>query len=306
MRRPSDRTRTRIAACAASFALHALGVFGAAHVSWDAFEPEAVAPIEVVWMSELRMPALAVVPIRPVPPQRPPPPEPEFVPEPPEPAPPAEAEPDDSIAEPTVDDELEPEPAPPEPERAAPEPETDSPVDAPERTFVITREQLEEAQRRAIEALREQREREEQYLTFSLDDLVERPPPEEPGPSESIFEAAERYRGRGGPSVLSPGAARTRVGRALAQFCNALTGGFGFGFGGRNFATFCAEPGESPKLFAHLKPAYLRSRPVCREVQMAVAAVDAEAATTIKCELVEQDGSATPEENDLQEEYDLQ
>jgi len=37
-----------------------------------------------------------------------------------------------------------------------------------------------------------------------------------------------------------------------------------------------------------------------------VAAVDAEAATTIKCELVEQDGSATPEENDLQEEYDLQ
>src|SRR5690606_40984888 len=82
----------------------------------------------------------------------------------------------------------------------------------------------------------------------------------------------------------------TRIGGALAELCNALTGGFGLGFGGRNFASVCAEQGESPKLFAHLKPAYLRSRPVCREVQTGTAAADTEA-PTIKCELVEQDAT---------------
>jgi len=314
MRRPSDRTRTRIAACGASLALHALVVVGVAHLSWDVAEHDARPPIEAIWLTELRTPDLALVRIIPEPPERPAPleplperevaavppeplPEPEVVPVPPAPEPLVEPEQRDadSSAE-SRDEESDAEAVPSsDPERAVP----DASADDPASRFAFTEAQLEEARRRAIEAIREQREREENYLTFSLDDLIDAPPPEEPGPSESIFEAAERYRGRGGASVLSPGAARTRIGRALAELCNALTGGFGLGFGGRNFASVCAEQGESPKLFAHLKPAYLRSRPVCREVQTGTAAADTEA-PTIKCELVEQDATTRPEEHDLE------
>ena len=84
-----------------------------------------------------------------------------------------------------------------------------------------------------------------------------------------VLTEAQRFGSRGGPSILSPNNARTRVGRALADFCNALTGGFGISLGGLSLGSVCAEPGESAKLFAHLKPAYLRSRPVCTEVEPA-------------------------------------
>lgn len=321
MRRPSDRTRRRLAACAGSLALHALVLVGVARLSWDAVERDVRPPVEVVWLTELRTSDLAVARIAPErPPESPPelpappepspepesvptpaetvPPPPEPVPPPPEPAPRADTERSDDEPRPErppAEDDAAAEAAPaPEPERAAPSTEDDR-----VSSFVVTEADLEEAWQRALEAMREQREREERYLTFSLDDLVEAPPPEEPGPEESIFEAAERYRGGGGRSVLSPGAARTRVGRALAEFCNALTGGFALGLAGFNLATFCADPGESAKLFAHIKPSYLRSRPVCREVVTATATADADT-PTIKCELVEQDAPAGPEELDLQ------
>jgi len=300
-------------AWAASLALHALLIIGTLHVSWDTVERDATRPIEAVWLSELRIPDPAVVPVAPerpsdVPPELPSPrtepvsappdtesapPEPASEPAPPKPAPLAEPErPDaDTRAEsPPAEDAAAAEAArTPEPERAAPE----APRDDTTRGFVVTEADLEEAWQRALEAMREEREREEGYLTFSLDDLIEAPPPDEEGPSESIFEAAERYRGSAGRSVLSPGAARTRIGRALAEFCNALTGGFALGLNGLGLASVCADPGESPKLFAHIKPSYLRSRPVCTEVE--TGSTDAEA-PTIKCELVEQDAMARPEQ----------
>ena len=266
--------------------------------------PEAEPPAESV--PQAQFPALAPAP----PPRAPAPPPPESAPPPPESAPPppepasplTEPEPTLTEPEPTL---TEPEPTLPEPEPTeepgqagvaptAPTPGAPLPdpaADDAARGFVVTEADLEEAWRRAVEEAREQREREERYLTFSLDDLVDAPPPEEPGPSESIFEAAERFRGRGGPSVLSPTNARTRVGRAVAELCNALTGGFGVGLNGIGVATFCAEGGESAKLFAHIKPAYLRSRPVCTEVQTAAMAAEG-VPPSIKCELVEADALA--------------
>jgi len=327
MPRSGDRKKTLVAACAGSLALHALVIAGAARVSFNAAEREQARVIDVVWLAELPIadrsraetpmvapaePAAEIMPDRataPAPatlPERETLPEPEALPDdrppatetqppaPPEPAPDAERETAESEA---------PEPeALPEPDRL-PEPlrAAEDAADAPRRSavdeprtdetsggFAVTEADLDEAWRRALDELREQSERERGYMTFSLDDVIDEPPPKEPGqPEESIFEAAERYRGRG-PSVLSPGSARTRVGRALAELCNALTGGFGIGFGGKSFASVCADPGESAKLFAHIKPAYLRSRPVCTEVETGTVLADGEA-PTIKCELVEQE-----------------
>src|SRR5690606_20975570 len=237
-----------------------------ARISWEPVEREQRPAAEVVWLAELTIPDAVPEPVdservpeppEPLEPEPEPEPEPEQVPEPPQPAPsdepdapsdaPAQVPLDGPSAETPPEPPVEPEP-PPESQRAtepAPiDPSSDAPAersaDAP-RNFVVTEAELEEAWRRVLEEARAQRELEENYLTFSLDDLVDEPAAEETEPTESIFEAAERYAGSGGPSVLSPDRARTRVGRALAEFCNALTGGFGVGLNGIGLFSVCAE-----------------------------------------------------------------
>jgi hypothetical protein len=318
MRGSGFRRRRLLAAWACSAALHVLVILVASRASWVVLDDEPrPAALAVVWISDL--PTLEPTPEpeplldpEPVPtpdrepeqpaPQQPSEPAPQ---QPSEPAPDQPSEPEserlpeaatDPPAEPEIDGSTAPEPAPAsEPPSAAeppPTPDIPTPPPAPETTaerdadestpsYVLREADLEEAWRRA----REQLERAQDYRTFSLDDVIEAPLPEEPGPSESIFEAAERYASRGGPSMLAPNRARTRVGRAIAELCNALTGGFGISLGGLNLGSVCADPGESAKLFAHLKPAYLRSRPVCTEVEVA-GEVSEDTAPTIKCRLV--------------------
>lgn len=82
------------------------------------------------------------------------------------------------------------------------------------------------------------------------------------GPPGAIFDAPRSPRAR----ALSPGRARTRVGRFAAELCNALTGGFGLGgilspLG----ITVCADGEIYGTYFAHLKPDYMIKRPHCEE-----------------------------------------
>jgi hypothetical protein len=146
-----------------------------------------------------------------------------------------------------------------------------------------------EAERRsAIRQLSERREREESYLTFSTDDLIEQTPSEdslEPRPEKSVFESS---RG-GGRAALPYGRSRGKVGRFVSELCHALTGGFGL-FG----MSVCAEDNARSDLFAHIKPDYLKKRPVCEEVpimlaQLADVTSDGEPETAMKCRLVAKD-----------------
>lgn len=141
--------------------------------------------------------------------------------------------------------------------------------------YVVTDEDLDEAWRAALEQSRAQRE----YPSFSLDDVVPAPRPAEPGPAESVFERAEEF-GSAPRSVMSPGKARSHFGQRLARLCNALTGGFGL----MGLVAFCADHQETAKLFAHLKPAYLRARPECVEVDAPSPVADGGSA--VNCRLV--------------------
>jgi hypothetical protein len=172
----------------------------------------------------------------------------------------------------------------PRPERAVVEAEPPAPAAETDETAV----DLETLRRDAITAVLDQTERDNEYMTFSLEDLDEDDaPPPEPGADVDVFEPSP---GSGGRGVLRPGSGRTKLGRWLADTCNALTGGFGFfGLG------VCAENRARSDLFAHLKPAYLQKLPLCTETAVAASAGGAggtEAATTIKCRLVTEEERA--------------
>jgi hypothetical protein len=128
----------------------------------------------------------------------------------------------------------------------------------------------------AVARVVEQAERDAAYRTFSLDDLIEEPPPDDTQNVPSVFDVESS--GRSKPGVLRPGTQRTAAGRALARLCNELTGGVGvslFGFG----PSLCADPGPRADAFGHLRPQYMESLPVCTEVELAdLEASDAEAA----------------------------
>jgi hypothetical protein len=110
----------------------------------------------------------------------------------------------------------------------------------------------EEERRRAVASLREQTEREAGYLTFSLDDVIEKPLPEEPGPARSVFDTPKR----GGPAIMRPGRSGTRLGRFVSSLCD-ITGGISL-FG---VATACADSNVPRNLFESIKPEYLKKRP---------------------------------------------
>ena len=145
-----------------------------------------------------------------------------------------------------------------------------------------------EARRSAATEVIEQRERDGEYLTFSIDDVAPPKPEAEPKPKRSIFDAGGAD--FGGRSVGTVGQQRTRIGRKLAEFCNALTGGFGVGFQGFGLFSACAKPDDEPSgLFPEVRPAYLDLLPECAESQPENPELAAAAPfSTVKCRLVQQ------------------
>jgi hypothetical protein len=139
---------------------------------------------------------------------------------------------------------------------------------------------FEEARRRAAAEVVEERAAESPYLTFSLADVVEPRPIEEPE-RPSIFDGGGGPRG---PSVGQMGQARTRVGHRLTELCNALTGGFSL----MGFGSFCARADDEPSgLFPEVRPAYLDLMPECVETRPLAPLLDEESPfPTIKCRLV--------------------
>ena len=216
----------------------------------------------------------------------------------PEPAPATEAVP----VEPSVEEpEIEP-PAPPaeaEPERtvvvepAAPPSEAapveEAPVDdvqpAP-APFI----DFDDERRRAAHEVVTERSAENEYLTFTMDDVA--PPRAEPdeGPKRSIFDGGGGA-DFGGRSVGTLGQQRTKFGRKLAGLCNALTGGFGVAFMGFGLFSACASPDTGPSgLFPEVRPAYLDLMPECVDTRDTAPALALEAPfPTVKCRLVKRE-----------------
>lgn len=155
--------------------------------------------------------------------------------------------------------------------------ETESPsVVAPSIDF-------EAESRRAAAEVVEQREREGNYLTFSIRDVAPARIEEEPEP-RSIFDGAGASAPRG-PTVGRLGQTRTRFGAKVASFCNAVTSG---GFSLMGWGSFCGDPDDEPSgLFPEVMPEYLTLMPECDETQPADAPrEDQTSSPSTKCRLV--------------------
>jgi len=162
-------------------------------------------------------------------------------------------------------------PVPPEPMV-----ETESPsVVAPSIDF-------EAESRRAAAEVVEQRERQGNYLTFSIRDVAPERVEEEPEPP-SIFDG-----GAGpprGPAVGTLGQTRTRFGAKVAALCNAVSGG---GFSLMGWGSFCADADDEPSgMLPELMPEYLTLMPECDEAQPTdVPREDQTSSPNTKCRLV--------------------
>jgi hypothetical protein len=112
-----------------------------------------------------------------------------------------------------------------------------------------------------VAAVRGELERESGRITFSTGDGDGDADSARPEPG-AIFDAPRSPR----VNAMSPGQARTRVGRFAAELCNALTGGFSLGgLLGPLGVTMCSDESVYGTYFAHLKPDYMLKRPVCEE-----------------------------------------
>jgi hypothetical protein len=136
-----------------------------------------------------------------------------------------------------------------------------------------------EERRRAVTAVAAEVARAGEFREPTLEQLM-RPRERERMvvPEVTIFDLGSR----GGTSrgALSPGQARTKFGRAIANFCNALTGGFGF-FG----MSVCARPENRPTgLYPEVLPEWLKLMPVCTDEP--TAPLLANAFPTARCRLL--------------------
>lgn len=231
---------------------------------------------------------LPFVPPQPVAPEPLAVPEPAVVPEPFPPPPAAREQPEpitpatapraaDNVESPLVTLELSPEALEP-------------PVLNPKSRELPDAVELGEARQQAAEEVIAARSAQNDYLTFSLDDVA--PPrvakPERP---PSIFDGG--FGGpRRGPTVGQAGQARTKLGQRLSSLCNALTGGFSLMGWGR----FCAGPSDGglSGLFPEVRPDYLDLMPECVDTRDTAPALALEAPfPTVKCRLVKRvDGAA--------------
>jgi hypothetical protein len=122
---------------------------------------------------------------------------------------------------------------------------------------------------RAIEELRARHETDGRYPTFSADDLVPAPASKDPNPwHEALGPLFNERPGSSAPprNFAAVGQSRTRVGRALADFCNALTGGFGVALQGHTFFSLCARVDSGPDLDSPIRPETLKWLPECTPV----------------------------------------
>ena len=266
-----------------SVVLHAVLIYAVSREAWIAAAPDERRSPSVIWLDAL-------------PPASAPPeaaredadPRPVVAPE---PAPSTRSESPrraeaDVRAEPASRTEPPVEPAP-APESPAP-PEVDLGSDEQNRIEPPSID-FEAERQRAVALVIEQQARERGYRTFSLDDLVDEPPPDaEPGAEQDVFAGPSS-----GPAAMRPGRARTRLGRAISEICNDLTGGIGV----LGLFSLCAEEGERADFFGHLRPAYMEKLPVCTEQELTEAQLAAAQITdlseietrVIKCRLVDRD-----------------
>lgn len=111
------------------------------------------------------------------------------------------------------------------------------------------------ARQAAAAATIEARDRESRFSTFSAGDhiVVEERPKLSP-----LAEAMTSP--QPGRSFARPGQQRTKIGRRLANACNAFTGGFGVSLFGFNFGgiSFCSDKEAEGGLFADIEPDYLQ------------------------------------------------
>jgi len=258
------------AAVIVSVVLHLAGVYVVGRAAFGVDEPPPVLPrAEYVWLDT-----------RVLPPSAPPVDEPQVVETPVVPPeietesrePPAEPSPPPRIAE-----EAPPVVAP------APAP-LESVVEAESSSAIEPRVDFEAERRRAAAEVVEQREREREgnYLTFSIGDVAPPRPEEELEPARSIFDGGGA--GSRGPTVGQLGQARTRFGHRVSALCNALTGGFSL----MGWGSFCAQGDDEPSgLLPELMPAYLQLQPECVETQSPDALSEEQSPfPTNKCRLV--------------------
>jgi hypothetical protein len=239
----------RVIAAAASIALHAALIYALSRMAWGPIEDgvREVQP-EVVWLADWQ-PVLATRVEADVEPMSPEPlvdPEPEPEPESADLLEPADAV--DSTEAADLADAVEP----------ADVADTDDAEPSPTatqgrgRTYIVRDVDWDEERRQAVARVREQAQRESGYPTFSLADVFDEPPPEEPGPARSVFDTP-----KSGRALMGPGQARTRAGRWIGEKCNRILGGISV-FG---LVSLCASDDTPSDLFESIKPEYLKRRP---------------------------------------------
>jgi hypothetical protein len=250
------------AAFAVSLAVHALGGYALSRQVWPSSEPSP--PLAEFFLFEMPRPRPPEAVPEPVPPPEQPAPDirqspPEVAPQPPPRATEAVEPPGIIVGEPPVQD-------------------------APPPRRVPTLEELDEARQRAAREVVSERAVEDEYLTFSIDDVAPPRPAAEPEPERSIFDPGPGTRG---PSLGTVGQARTKLGHRVSELCNALTGGFSL----MGFGSFCAKPNDEPTgLFPEVMPAYLKMLPECVDTRDTAPALALEAPfSTVKCKLVPKD-----------------
>lgn len=252
----------------ASVAVHVLAGYALSRQMWPSSAPQP--PLAEFFLFELPRP-------------RPPEAVPAPVPAPVEPAPELREQPRLEVAP----------PVPPAPRAAEPveplgiivgEPPAQ---DAPLPRRMPSLEELDEARQRAAREIVTERAAENEYLTFSIDDVAPPRPAAEPEPKRSIFDPGPGTRG---PSVGTVGQSRTKFGHRVSELCNALTGGFSL----MGFGSFCAKPNDEPTgLFPEVMPAYLQMLPECVDTRDTAPALALEAPfSTVKCRLVRKDEPA--------------
>lgn len=219
----------------------------------------------------------------------------------PEPLPAARAPEPNAVERPVVT----PEPVAPPPEareQPQPAPRAADIVEPPITTFELSPEareapqllpvprpppsamELDEARQRAAEEVIAARSVENEYLTFSMDDVAPPRPAKRERPP-SIFDGGFGDGSPRGPTVGQAGQARTRLGHKLAALCNALTGGFSL----MGWGSFCAGPSDGglSGLFPEVRPDYLDLMPECVDTRDTAPALALEAPfPTVKCRLV--------------------
>lgn len=226
---------------AVSLLVHGALLAAATQIVWRQLEPLPPPRTDFVWLGELR---LAAPPVAAVPPE--------------------ELAPAVVVPEPAVSVEARP-PRQAEPARAsavpsAPPGASSDATGAATEPLPIRNPDWAEERRRAVTAVAAEVARAGEFREPTVEQLLRPRDRERYVPPEvTIFDLGSR--GGSSRGALSPGQARTRVGRALGELCNALTGGFGF-FG----MSVCARPKNRPTgLYPEVLPEWLKLMPVCSD-----------------------------------------